>query len=886
MTGTTLSHYKIVEELGRGGMGIVYKAMDTKLDRTVAIKILPASALSNEEDRARFYREAKAAAQLHHPHIASVFEIDEAVPEGGPKEEPRPFIAMEYIDGETLDQHIQKAPLKLEEAVRIAGQVAGALEAAHEKKIVHRDIKSANVMLTAKGEAKVLDFGLAQTTASTKLTRMGSTLGTIAYMSPEQARGEEVDHRTDLWSLGIMIYEMITGCLPFSAEYEQAAVYGILNEDPEPVTALRSGVPMDLEYIVNKLLSKEKKHRYQGAAELVADLSAIKDTTRSRTGSQSVNRTLADPSAAMASPKHKTRFSWIHGVVLLLAVVATWMLASGQQASAPSGEPYMHLSLKLPPDLPLSFFGASGLGIEKEGFDVSRDGRRLVYVTATRGGYYLVTHEMGTTDFVLKEEDAGAAQPAFSPDGSNIVYKAEGQIWVVPFESGTPVPIASESDGHVIYWSDDNWIYWADVQGTVLRRVRPNGAGGSEEVYRGTRNEFLNKGIGENDLLLGNGWENIITHFDSNGSTRVVSQAGGSAQLVDSDILVSTALGNLRAGHLGWADEGNADDSRIFRSGVRTGSLSGLSHFQITDSGTLFYAAGASAGLTRLVIRNPDGATNELSFDAAYHGNMDATRDGSVVIVELYDGSERTMLYDVDRGTSNLLFGEISSERPILNSSGSRITFSQSDPNGYRIMRQEANSSRAPEIIFESEYRSIPYDWSRDERFLLFGEATDTSEVIRVLDTSDSSVITVFETDNSTWSPKFSPDESMIAFTVVGPRGSEIFAEPFPATGDRWNVSGEFGGEEPEWREDTDQLIFRSGDSWYSASYSDENDGFERPELLFSGPYVNIGGMEYRVLNGGRILLQESVAKERTTNRIEVITGFINHVRRELAEDD
>jgi Tol biopolymer transport system component len=535
----------------------------------------------------------------------------------------------------------------------------------------------------------------------------------------------------------------------------------------------------------------------------------------------------------------------------------------------------------------MSFFGASGLGIEKEGFDVSRDGRRLVYVSETRGGYYLVTHELGTSEFVLKEGDAGAAQPAFSPDGSNIVYKAEGQIWVVPFESGTPVPIASESDGHAVYWSNDNWIYWADIQGTVLRRVRPNGAGGPEEVYRGERNVFLNKGLEENDLLLGNGWENILTHLDSNGSERVVSQRGGSAQLVDSDIVVSTALGNLRAGHLGWADEGNVDDSRIFRSGVRTGSLSGISHFQITDSGTLFYAAGASAGLTRLVIRNPDGATNELSFDAAYHGSMDATRDGSVVIVDLYDGSERTMLYNVERGTTDILFSEIRSERPILNSSGSRITFSQSDPDGSRILRQEANSSRAPEIIFQSENYSIPYDWSRDERFLLFGEATDTSQVIKVLDTSNSSVTTVFETDNSTWSPKFSPDESMITYTVVGSRGSEVFAEPFPASGGkRWNVSGEFGGEEPEWREDTNQLIFRSGDSWYSASYSDERDGFERPELLFSGPYVNIGGVEYRVLDGGRILLQESVAKERTTNRIEVITGFIDHVRRELGDSD
>ena len=186
----------------------MYRAEDTKLDRTVAIKVLPSAAVASEDDRARFYREAKAAAQLHHPHIASIFEIDESSGDGN---ETHPFIAMEFIEGETLEARIKKGPLKLDEAVRIASEVASGLEAAHEKSIVHRDIKSANVMLTTKGSAKIPDFGLAQTAHSTKLTRMGSTLGTAAYMSPEQARGEEVDHRTDIWALGAVLHEMNAG---------------------------------------------------------------------------------------------------------------------------------------------------------------------------------------------------------------------------------------------------------------------------------------------------------------------------------------------------------------------------------------------------------------------------------------------------------------------------------------------------------------------------------------------------------------------------------------------------------------------------------------------------------------------------------------------------
>lgn len=191
------------------------------------------------DDRARFYREAKAAALLNHQNIASVFEIDEAVPEGAGSDDLRPFIAMEFIDGQSLEQRAKEGPLKLEEAVAFATQIANALEAAHEKNIVHRDIKSANVMLTSKGDAKVLDFGLAKTVHSTMLTRMGSTVGTFTYMSPEQTRGEDVDGRTDLWALGVVLYELISGRLPFKGGYEQAVTYSIMNEDPEPLTAIQ-----------------------------------------------------------------------------------------------------------------------------------------------------------------------------------------------------------------------------------------------------------------------------------------------------------------------------------------------------------------------------------------------------------------------------------------------------------------------------------------------------------------------------------------------------------------------------------------------------------------------------------------------------------------------
>jgi serine/threonine-protein kinase len=268
MIGKTISHYRITEKLGEGGMGVVYKAEDTKLEREVALKFLSPDMTRDASAAERFAQEAKAAAALNHPNICTVFEIDEA--------DGQIFIAMECVEGENLRARIKTGVLELNEALDVAVQIAEGLAAAHKKNIVHRDIKPANIVVTSEGCAKIMDFGLARMTGGAQLTRIGTTVGTVAYMSPEQAQGEIIDHRTDIWSLGVVLYEMLTGKRPFTGDRDQAVIYSILNHQPESITSHVSGAPPEIDGILVRALAKDPAARYQGAGDLAADLGSIR----------------------------------------------------------------------------------------------------------------------------------------------------------------------------------------------------------------------------------------------------------------------------------------------------------------------------------------------------------------------------------------------------------------------------------------------------------------------------------------------------------------------------------------------------------------------------------------------------------------------------------
>jgi TolB-like protein/Flp pilus assembly protein TadD/predicted Ser/Thr protein kinase len=314
MVDKIVSHYKILEKLGGGGMGVAYKAEDTRLKRTVALKFLPPELTRDPEAKERFIHEAQAASALQHHNICVVYDIDET-------DEGQMFISMEYIEGETLKKKIERGPLKIDEAVDVAMQVAQGLTKAHEHGIIHRDIKPANIMVTTDGVSKIVDFGLAKLSGRTMLTKTGSTLGTAAYMSPEQARGEPADHRSDIWSLGVVLYEMLTGTRPFEADYENALFYSILNSQPQPPTGLRSGIPLELERIANKALSKLAAERYQHADEMIVDLARLRKEPETQARLQAP----ATRTPRRLSVSRRTAILAVGFALTILAVIVLWL---------------------------------------------------------------------------------------------------------------------------------------------------------------------------------------------------------------------------------------------------------------------------------------------------------------------------------------------------------------------------------------------------------------------------------------------------------------------------------------------------------------------------------------------------------------------------------
>ena len=837
MIGKTISHYKILSELGRGGMGVVYKAEDTKLRRTVALKFLRSDLIEDPEHRERFLRKAQAAAALDHPNICTVHEIDEV--------EGETFIAMAFIEGQSVKDKIAERPLKLEEALDIAMQTAQGLQAAHQKEIVHRDIKPANLIQTEEGQLKVMDFGLAQLAERSRLTKTVTILGTPAYMSPEQAQRQPTDRRADIWSLGVVIYEMVTGKRPFEGEREQAVLYAIANEDPEPITALRAGLPMELELIVGKALAKDAAERYQHVEEMIVDLGGLSKKLAS--GKSTVLRPQPAAAPIQAPSEELGLRRKLRLQQALLAATAVVALALGLL--------YFRQAPPETPQAPLRRFGFTppvaimvGPNEYHPNLGISPNGRHIVFTAQDERRLWI--HDLDRGESRSLEGTEGADDPFWSPGSDFIAYFSGAQIRTIPARGGVPIRVYQRPgssidrgpvtrlkggtwspDGNSIVFSEDERLYEIPARGgTPKLLVSPEESEqSSAEPSGGPRGlirwpHFMPSEAGARVLVytFGSVAERTMMVHDLESSRREILGPGELPSYSPSGHLLYQAgptTYNL------WALPFSLDTLQATGQAfpiTQNGRLPTLA----TD-GTLVYLDTSLTGQQQLVwLDRRSNKTGEIGQPQGSLGFPALSPDGRLVAVTATEGSNTDVwVYDIARGVRTRLSSAPERDsRPVWSPSAEEVAFSSGRAGNVDILLRQADGSGEAKVLVATPHREFLSDRSRDGKYLLYHlEDPETGPDLWYLERNE---------DGSGWEPhpflqtpftqgvpRFSPDGRYVAY-VSGESGQfEVYVQPFPEGGRKVTVSSN-GGRKVRWRRDGKELFYVEGETLVAVSVS------------------------------------------------------------------
>ncbi len=906
MIGTSLGPYKIIEQLGAGGMGEVYLGEDTRLGRKVAIKVLPPEFASDPERLARFEQEARAAAALNHPHIAAVFDVGfedltlaetaEAQTDPNMEVSVAPaagvhYIVQEYQDGEALDALLARGALPIRKATGIAAEVAAALAAAHRAGIVHRDLKPANIFVTKEGHAKVLDFGLAKLTEvaghapdtsmspTTFGTMAGQVLGTAGYMSPEQVEGKPVDHRADIFAFGCVTYEMVGGHAPFRGKSMPDTLSNILHAAPVELEVVTGKMPAELARITRKCLAKEPESRYQHADDLVVDLRAV--STDQNTGPVDVPASAAKAAPPAAAPAFRigVALPWVVAAIAIVIAIASWVLRSSEPAATETVrfsidrgqlENYLHLAAP---------------------FAVSPDGRTIVYAATSDNGEQLFRRRVDELDGTPIPDSRSGRAPFFSPDGSQIGFFADGKLKRVALAGGRPTAICSvaSTNGSAVWTDDDQIIFGLQAANAGLYKV--SAAGGAP-----VRLTTLDTGRGETQHTRPQvlpGGDRILFMATTAGSSELRVLALGSGDITP--LSAARGMYDPATGHLLFRDGQQLfaqrfDLEQLRTTGARVALLEGVVGWSLPAGGTFAYADGADPAMEMSIVRvDRDGNVEELtglgpgdyvipalSPDRkwlTYTEDSNAFDSGSTVI----------SVYEMERGAVT---------RRAANGYGARWRAgSQSIVFGNNSNRtlswQQLQSSEEPREILSGTGASLwTTDVSSDGRLLAYYEIhPDTGRDIWTVELDgDAEPQPFLVTAASERSAVFSPDGAWIAYMSDASGQEEVYVRPFPAGGSEVQVSIG-GGREPRFSADGSEIFYRQGRGMFAVPITTQPTfRVGEPDLLFEGRFaVQTGGRNanYDVDDDGNFYI---VQVPDGYERVNVVLNWDRELKRLLAE--
>ena len=803
--GTKLGPYEILSPLGAGGMGEVYKAKDTRLDRTVAIKVLPSHLSDNARLKERFEREARAVSSLNHPHICTLFDIG--------SENGVDFMVMEHIEGETLADRLKKGALPLDQALRHAIEIADALDKAHRQGVVHRDLKPGNIMLTKSG-AKLLDFGLAKRsepagfaadselpTRQEELTREGALLGTLQYMSPEQLEGKEADSRTDIFAFGAVLYEMLTAEKAFQGESQASLIAAIIEKSPRPLKSVRPALPANLEWLVGRCVAKDPSERWQDAHDLKLCLEqALSEWPEAKEDGSVLRR---------RGSREIYAYAVAAGAVLLAVVVAALMRAPPQQPAMLQTFEVSH------PD--------DGVFATGEAPALSPDGRHLaVVVTAASGRTALWIRPLGESDAHPLPGTEGATFPFWSPDSRFLGFFADGQLKKVDIAGGPPQALAPATDTRGGAWSSEGVILFSPNLDAPLYRVSDQGGAVTPVTSLDrSRQEFSHRL--PSFLPDGRGFLFVI----QSGTTENAGLAMGSL-----DAEPVQRIGNIQSkavyaepGYLLYAAERTLVARRFdpdsleligdpYPVGENVGGRVGIfaeKAFSLSRTGILAHWSGGSL-LTELAWFDRNGTKLESVGELGQYDSLSLSPDGTRVAYERWDtpdGRIAIWIHDLARNV-NSPFARRNDGAPVWSPDGQAIAFGSIRRGSGDLYRMAARGGDTEELLLESEDFLLPSGWSADGRFLVFVNIS-SSDVGILLVSAPGEAKLLLQSEFVEKDGRPSPDGQWLAYTSNESGAWEVRLQSFPDGEDRMQVSTG-GGSHPEWRADGKELFYLAAD--------------------------------------------------------------------------